>query len=315
LHAGSENVLLYFKNNLYIIKTLKEFQYVDDDGKDQGANVRQKAKDITNLLQDEARLREERRARAHMRDRMVSGRSGDAGGALEDEDESARRRTRTSSRRQENARKNTNKDDDELRRALEESKLTAEEDELRESRNIAEAIRLSEEEMARQSKALEDSNAASLFDDQPEEKCVLSGISAKSFPHHVFAGRICPATLYYYQLTTISFPSASNHSLRKCLCSHSLRPSILINSKPSKRRFRFVLMLWVISFRQSCSHRQSIYSNCSSNNCSSNNFSSNNFSSKPKKNGYDNSSFYNNNSSSCSSSSNNNSNNNNSYCH
>jgi epsin len=240
LHAGSENVLLYFKNNLYIIKTLKEFQYIDDDGKDQGANVRQKAKDITNLLQDEARLREERRARAHMRDRMVSGRSGDASGGLEDEDENARRRTRTSSRRQENARRNTNRDDEELRKAIEESKRSAEEDELRESRNIAEAIRLSEEEMTRQSKALEDSNAASLFDDQPDEKCVLSDISTTSF-HYVLAGRIRPATLYYHQLTTISFPLAFSHSLLKCPCSHSLRRSILINSKPSKRRCRFVL--------------------------------------------------------------------------
>ena len=45
--------------------------YVDDDGKDVGANVRQKAKDITNLLQDEERLRAERRARGAMRDRML----------------------------------------------------------------------------------------------------------------------------------------------------------------------------------------------------------------------------------------------------
>lgn len=50
---------------------MKEFVYVDDDGKDVGANVRQKAKDITNLLQDEDRLRAERRARGAMRDRML----------------------------------------------------------------------------------------------------------------------------------------------------------------------------------------------------------------------------------------------------
>lgn len=38
LHAGSENVVHYFRENLYIVKTLKEFQYIDEDGKDQGAN-------------------------------------------------------------------------------------------------------------------------------------------------------------------------------------------------------------------------------------------------------------------------------------
>src|SRR5580693_5023692 len=72
LHAGSENVVVYFRDNIYIIKTLKEFQYVDEYGKDQGANVRQKAKDITNLLTDEERLRQERLSRANMRDRMLS---------------------------------------------------------------------------------------------------------------------------------------------------------------------------------------------------------------------------------------------------
>lgn len=45
--------------------------YVSEDGKDVGANVRQKAKDITNLLQDEDRLRAERKSRGAMRDRML----------------------------------------------------------------------------------------------------------------------------------------------------------------------------------------------------------------------------------------------------
>ena len=55
----------------YISRTLKEFVYVDETGKDVGANVRQKAKDITNLLMDEDRLRAERRSRGAMRDRML----------------------------------------------------------------------------------------------------------------------------------------------------------------------------------------------------------------------------------------------------
>jgi epsin len=71
LHAGSENVVIYFRDNIYIVKTLKEFVYVSEDGKDVGANVRQKAKDITNLLSDEDRLRAERRSRGAMRDRML----------------------------------------------------------------------------------------------------------------------------------------------------------------------------------------------------------------------------------------------------
>ena len=38
LHAGSEDVVNYAKTNLYVVKTLTEFQYIDEDGKDQGAN-------------------------------------------------------------------------------------------------------------------------------------------------------------------------------------------------------------------------------------------------------------------------------------
>ncbi|KAI8601533.1 hypothetical protein EDD21DRAFT_105410 [Dissophora ornata] len=71
LHVGSENVVRYARENLYIVKTLKEFQFIDEEGKDQGSNVRQKAKDITALLSDEARLKEERRSRTAMRDRMA----------------------------------------------------------------------------------------------------------------------------------------------------------------------------------------------------------------------------------------------------
>jgi len=35
---GSENVVKYARENLYIVKTLKEFQYIDEEGKDQGSN-------------------------------------------------------------------------------------------------------------------------------------------------------------------------------------------------------------------------------------------------------------------------------------
>jgi epsin len=75
------------------LRTLKEFVYVDEAGKDVGTNVRQKAKDITNLLQDEERLRAERRSRGAMRDRML-GNLADSGlrgeRDLGDRDESAK---------------------------------------------------------------------------------------------------------------------------------------------------------------------------------------------------------------------------------
>lgn len=37
-NTGSEDVVRYARDNVYIVKTLKEFQYIDEDGKDQGSN-------------------------------------------------------------------------------------------------------------------------------------------------------------------------------------------------------------------------------------------------------------------------------------
>jgi len=153
LHAGSENVVIYFRDNLYLVKTLKEFQYTDEEGKDHGANVRQKARDITNLLSDDARLREERRSRAHMRDRMTS-RTSEASDD-HDANENERRRSRPRPPR--------NNTDDDLQKAIEESKRTARADIVTsEERDLQEAIRLSEELEEKRKKEVRDSG--DLFD-------------------------------------------------------------------------------------------------------------------------------------------------------
>ncbi|KIK63914.1 hypothetical protein GYMLUDRAFT_423221 [Collybiopsis luxurians FD-317 M1] len=173
LHQGSENVVIYFRDNIYVIKTLKEFQYVDEDGKDQGANVRQKAKDITNLLQDEARLRQERRARANMRDRMVRGAAGD--GDEEPENENDQRRALGSSKR--------NRDEDDLRRAIEESKKSLAQERLTaEERDLQQALKLSQEEEDKRNKAVEDSNASALFDDNNQLVPANHQVNNNPFP-------------------------------------------------------------------------------------------------------------------------------------
>ncbi|KAI8575037.1 hypothetical protein K450DRAFT_263624 [Umbelopsis ramanniana AG] len=137
LHVGSENVVSYAKENMYVVKTLKEFQHIDDNGKDVGANVRQKAKDITNLLSDEVRLRDERNQRAQMRDRMA--------GVENIMDEVRRNESSTPTYE----RPGYMDDERDLRRALEESKRLAEEEE-RARRNgdddLSKALRESERE-------------------------------------------------------------------------------------------------------------------------------------------------------------------------
>lgn len=70
--AGSENVARACRENIYTIQTLKDFQYVEE-GKDYGMNVREKAKQLTLLLKDEERLKNERTKMTRTRERLTPG--------------------------------------------------------------------------------------------------------------------------------------------------------------------------------------------------------------------------------------------------
>jgi epsin len=71
LKTGSERVAHQCRENLYTIQTLKDFQYIDRDGKDQGVNVREKVKQVMALLKDEERLRQERTHALKTKERMA----------------------------------------------------------------------------------------------------------------------------------------------------------------------------------------------------------------------------------------------------
>ncbi|XP_048343628.1 epsin-3 isoform X4 [Sphaerodactylus townsendi] len=70
IKTGSEKVAHQCRENLYTIQTLKEFQYIDRDGKDQGINVREKVKQLMSLLKDEERLKQERTYALKTKERM-----------------------------------------------------------------------------------------------------------------------------------------------------------------------------------------------------------------------------------------------------
>jgi epsin len=170
LHEGSELVVTWAKQSIYIIKTLREFTYIDEEGRDVGQNVRVAAKELTALILDEERLRAERTDRKSWKSRVTGleehmpHQQGGIGGGGE-------------SSRQPRERRHMNEEEDaEYRLALEASKYQEEEDRRRrESRqnvpddddDLAKAIKLSKEEEERRRRELEDSNAASLFDDDP----------------------------------------------------------------------------------------------------------------------------------------------------
>lgn len=59
IKTGTEKVGQQCKENIFAIQTLKDFQYLEE-GKDQGLNVREKAKQLVVLLKDDERLRNER---------------------------------------------------------------------------------------------------------------------------------------------------------------------------------------------------------------------------------------------------------------
>ncbi|KAF9068587.1 hypothetical protein BDP27DRAFT_1224022 [Rhodocollybia butyracea] len=58
---GSERVVDDARSHISTIKMLRSFHYIDDKGKDQGLNVRNRAKEIVELLSDVEHIRAERR--------------------------------------------------------------------------------------------------------------------------------------------------------------------------------------------------------------------------------------------------------------
>ncbi|KAJ1303294.1 hypothetical protein OPQ81_011491 [Rhizoctonia solani] len=58
---GSERVIDDARSHISMIKMLRNFHYIDDKAKDQGINVRNRAKEIAELLSDVEKIRAERR--------------------------------------------------------------------------------------------------------------------------------------------------------------------------------------------------------------------------------------------------------------
>lgn len=150
---GSEKCVLWLKDNLYIVKTLREFIHFDEMNNDQGAIIRVKAKELVSLLNNDERLRHERElAAAHT----------SSGGGSRRRNNNNRSRTNTVSRR------NNDPYDDDLQRALELSRITAEQEKAELQRQpddpeLQAALKLSlEEEEMRKQKNLQNTNLLDL---------------------------------------------------------------------------------------------------------------------------------------------------------
>lgn len=152
LFWGSDNVIRYCEDNLYEIKTLREFQYIDDNANDCGMNVRQKAKDITNLIVNPNMLKSKRR-----KGRQPSAEGVDELYGSHHTDPYGHDRPRGSS-------------NDDTKRALAESRRSAEQKrKSSEEEDLQRALKLSKEEEEKRRRAVEQSNGA-LFNDLEEKK-------------------------------------------------------------------------------------------------------------------------------------------------
>ncbi|XP_067427525.1 epsin-3 isoform X1 [Thunnus thynnus] len=82
IKTGSERVAQECRENIYTIQTLRDFQYIDRDGRDQGVNVREKAKHLVALLKDEEKLKKERSQALKTKTRMTGVTGGLGSGSL-----------------------------------------------------------------------------------------------------------------------------------------------------------------------------------------------------------------------------------------
>ncbi|XP_037531312.1 clathrin interactor 1a [Nematolebias whitei] len=71
IRNGSERVVTSTREHLYDLRSLESYHFVDENGKDQGVNVRQKVKEIVEFVQDDDRLREERKKAKKNKDKYV----------------------------------------------------------------------------------------------------------------------------------------------------------------------------------------------------------------------------------------------------
>ncbi|XP_066275955.1 clathrin interactor 1-like isoform X6 [Branchiostoma lanceolatum] len=68
---GSERVVTSAREHIYDLRQLEDYTFKDELGRDQGINVRQKTKDLIDFIQDDERLRGERKKAKKTKDKYI----------------------------------------------------------------------------------------------------------------------------------------------------------------------------------------------------------------------------------------------------
>ncbi|KAG0042348.1 Epsin-3, clathrin recruitment and traffic between the Golgi and endosome [Gryganskiella cystojenkinii] len=79
---GSERVVDEARGHISTIKVLRSFQFVDDNGKDEGINVRNRAKEFAEMLSSVDRIKEERKKAKANRNKYVGSEGGGGSGGF-----------------------------------------------------------------------------------------------------------------------------------------------------------------------------------------------------------------------------------------
>ncbi|KAJ8406054.1 hypothetical protein AAFF_G00309420 [Aldrovandia affinis] len=80
IRNGSERVVTSTREHIYDLRSIESYHYIDENGKDQGINVRQKVKEMVDFVQDDDRLREERKKAKKNKDKYIGVSSDSTGG-------------------------------------------------------------------------------------------------------------------------------------------------------------------------------------------------------------------------------------------
>uniref|UniRef100_A0A1I8N0H8 ENTH domain-containing protein n=1 Tax=Musca domestica TaxID=7370 RepID=A0A1I8N0H8_MUSDO len=68
---GSERVVTSSREHIYDLRSLENYTFTDEGGKDQGINVRHKVRELIDFIQDDDRLREERKKAKKNKDKYI----------------------------------------------------------------------------------------------------------------------------------------------------------------------------------------------------------------------------------------------------
>ncbi|CAH0395557.1 unnamed protein product [Bemisia tabaci] len=77
---GSERVVTSSREHIFDLRSLENYTFIDEFGKDQGVNIRHKVRDLIEFIQDDEKLREERKKAKKNKDKYVGMSSDGMGG-------------------------------------------------------------------------------------------------------------------------------------------------------------------------------------------------------------------------------------------